>query len=133
MIINSKEKLENFLNEIDISEIAELTYNAYSRNFCDGVCQLDLENGKLFGCCFTTGETENPLNPFVELWRVNQNEDYSLMCSWCGGCEDCYNKKDELIDRKQFKECSLEAEEDMIREHWNKIKESALEQAEKYF
>ena len=59
----------------------------YTSQYFDGVCQIDVDTGKLFYCGLSTGETENPLNRVVEVYRIPQGFDEEDCCG-CFYCDD---------------------------------------------
>lgn len=127
---NMKELNDWFENSMDLFEIAKLGYENYNVNFTDGVVQLDLSNGELFGASFTTGTLENPNNSFVEVWRVDKLEDFSVMCDNCSGYEDCHQMEEEE-ECKQYVECCLESIYEEIWESWEFVENSIKEQAQR--
>ena len=134
MKINNKEELRQYFeNEFEISEVARLSYQNYNPQFTDGVVQLDLDSGELFGASFTQGTLENPENPFVEIWRTSQLEDFSLICQFCSRYEECYSSDDSLVDEQQYIECCEDSIYEEVLEHLEEVEASAFEQAERYF
>lgn len=51
----------------------------------DGVVQYNYKTGKLCGASFTTGETENPANPVIEVFWLKQGEDGKIDYD----CDEC--------------------------------------------
>lgn len=79
-------------------EILKLAVENHNSHF-DGVVQYNYETQKLFGCSMSQNETENPLNPFIEVFRLHQGEQGEINCK----CSDCpYEKNgqfdDEMVD-----------------------------------
>lgn len=79
-------------------EILKLAVENQNEHF-DGVVQYDYETQKLFGCSMSSNTLENPLNPFIEVFRLHQGERGEIDCK----CSDCPYRKngkfdDEMID-----------------------------------
>lgn len=95
----------------------------------DGVVQYDYEDNKLFGAGFTTGTTENPENPFIEVFRLRQGEDGRIDCR-CWESGDCPYwdddigvfggfDEDKIVDGRDCEDCCLEAyADDGFEEDW---------------
>lgn len=135
MEIKNKKELEEKLYNIwnfEATTVAQLAIENHHCQFCDGVVQLDLENGELFGAPFTQGTIENPLNPFIEIYRIKQTEDLSDICQDCNGYDECY-RNGELVEEDSFNDCV----EDTIIEHFKEefnddMIALCIENAEKY-
>ena len=114
MEIKTRDELKNKLNEIRYEEadvVSELAIANHFSQFGDGVVQLDLSNGELFGATFTQGTEENPNNPFVEIYRLSQRFNPSDICEDCSECTLLEGETKEDV----FEECLLETiEEDFI-------------------
>ena len=80
-------------------EIVKLAVENQSTHF-DGVVQYNYQNGKLYGCSMSQGESENPLNPVIEVFRLHQGERGSLECN----CDNC-----EITDADEHEECCMNA------------------------
>ena len=116
MEIKTREELKNKLNEIANEEgslVAKLAIKNHFVQFGDGVVQLDMESGELFGATFSQGTEENPQNPFVEIYRLSQLFNPRDICSDCNGCTLLEGETEEDV----FNDCLLEAiEEDFLNE-----------------
>lgn len=135
MEIKTKKELEEKLYDIwnlEATTVAQLAIENHQCQFCDGVVQLDLENGELFGAPFTQGTIENPANPFIEIYRIKQTEDLSDICQFCSGYDECY-KNDELIDKESFHDCVEDTVIEAFREEFDKkMINLCIENAEEY-
>lgn len=80
--------------EIDLIKLAM----KYQSSMTDGVVQYDYEEGKAYGCGFTTGTLENPENPVFEIFRLSQGETLNM------NCEDCPFIKDGEFDEEMVDE-----------------------------
>lgn len=82
----------------DNEEILKLAIENQSSHF-DGVVQYNYQSGKLFGCSMSTEEIENPLNPFIEIYRLPQGEMGEIDCKcWENG--DCPFYFDDRFDEE---------------------------------
>lgn len=111
MEIKSKNDLKNKLEEIayeEISTVAKLAIANHFVGFADGVVQLNMDSGELFGATFTQGTEENPQNPFVEIYRLSERFNPQDICSDCGGCILLEGETEEEV----FEECLLETIEE---------------------
>lgn len=80
-------------------EIVKLAVENQNENF-DGVVQYDYETGELYGCSMSQGETENPNNQVIEVFRLKQGEMGVIEYD----CDDCpYN------DEEAHRKCCMEA------------------------
>lgn len=100
---------------LENSEIVQLAVENQNTHF-DGVVQYDYESGKLFGCSMSTGETENPANPFIEVFRLHQGENVVLFVNHeeCDGCDfyDAHHNtmtEDEMKATDRCIECCIDA------------------------
>ena len=113
-------------------EIVKKAIEGYSQ-MTDGVAQYDYQNGKLLSAGFTTGETENPANPVIEVFRLSQGErgkiDYN--------CDECpYRNEDaQYPDWEKYypetrEECCIDAyiENNFDDDFENNFRESVEEQ-----
>lgn len=100
----------------------------------DGVTQYDYETGKLLSAGFTTGETENPANPVIEVFRLSQGERGEIDCN----CDECpYRNEDaqypgwETLYPETREECCIDAYIDVDfrddwEENWREIVEEQI-------
>ena len=100
---------------LDSTEIVKLAVENQSASF-DGVVQYNYESGKLFGCSMSCGETENPANPFIEVFRLHQGENVVLFVNHeeCNGCDfyDAHHNtmtEDEFLSTERCIECCIDA------------------------
>lgn len=100
---------------LENSEIVQLAVENQNTHF-DGVVQYDYESGKLFGCSMSTGETENPANPFIEVFRLLQGENVVVFINSeeCDGCDfyDAHHNtmtEDEMKATDRCIECCIDA------------------------
>jgi len=100
---------------LDSTEIVKLAVENQNTHF-DGVVQYNYESGKLFGCSMSTGETENPANPFIEVFRLHQGENVVLFVNHeeCDGCDfyDAHHNtmtEDEMKATDRCIECCIDA------------------------
>lgn len=94
----------------------------YQSQMTDGVAQYNYETGEIIGAEFTTGETENPANPVIEVFRLSQGErgeiDYN--------CDECpYRDEDaqypgwETLYPETREECCVDAYTDVdFQDDW---------------
>ena len=100
---------------LENSQIVKLAIENQNTYF-DGVVQYDYESGKLFGCSMSTGETENPANPFIEVFRLHQGENVVVFINSeeCDGC-DFYDAHHNTMTEDKMKatdrciECCIDA------------------------
>lgn len=92
-------------------EIVEKAVECQSQ-ITDGVAQYNYETGELFSAGFTTGETENPANPVIEIFRLSQGERGEIDCN----CDECpYRDEDaqylgwETVYPETREECCMDA------------------------
>ena len=71
----------------DEATILKLAVDNQSTMF-DGVVQYDYEDEKMFGASFSTGTIENPANPLIEVFRLEQGERGELDCK-CHENDNC--------------------------------------------
>lgn len=71
-------------------EIVKLAVDHQSE-MTDGVVQYDYTTGEIYGASFSTGETENPENKVIEVFRLSQGERGVIDCR----CDDCPFKNEE--------------------------------------
>ena len=100
---------------LDSTEIVKLAVENQSASF-DGVVQYNYESGKLFGCSMSTGETENPANPFIEVFRLHKGENVVVFINSeeCDGCDfyDAHHNtmtEDEMKATDRCIECCIDA------------------------
>ena len=79
-------------------EIVKLAVENQSYHF-DGVVQYNWKENKLFGCSMSQNEQENPLNPFIEVFRLKQGEQGIIEYN----CKECY-----VYDDDMHQECCAE-------------------------
>ena len=118
MEIKTINELKNKLNGIKYDEfdvVSELAIANHFVQFGDGVVQLDLSNGELFGATFTQGTEENPNNPFVEIYRLSQRFNPSDICEDCSECTLLEGETKEDV----FEECLLETIEEDFRDYFD--------------
>lgn len=82
----SQEMISMILNN-DISEIVKIAVENQSASF-DGVVQYNYTTGEVVGASFSTGEVENPANPVIEVFRLQQGERGEIDCR-CHETGDC--------------------------------------------
>lgn len=104
----------------------------YQSEITDGVVQYNYETGELFGAGFTTGETENPANPFIEIFRLPQGERGEIDCN-CSECpfrdEDAQYPGWETLYPETHEECCVEAYIDVdFRDDWEENWEEIVEE-----
>ena len=99
------------------TEIVKKAVENQSASF-DGVVQYNYETGELFGCSMSTGETENPSNPFIEVFRLKQGElgeyHFGINKDMCFGCDfyDAHCKvysEDDFRETVRCKECCIDS------------------------
>ena len=100
---------------LDSTEIVKLAVENQSASF-DGVVQYNYESGKLFGCSMSTGETENPANLFIEVFRLHKGENVVVFINSeeCDGCDfyDAHHNtmtEDEMKATDRCIECCIDA------------------------
>jgi hypothetical protein len=118
MEIKTKMELRNRLNEIleeESDEVAKLAVDNQFVGFADGVVQLDMDSGEIFGAPFTQGTLENPENPFVEIYRLSQRFNPRDICNDCYGCTLLEGETEEDV----FNDCLLEAIKEDFRDYFD--------------
>jgi hypothetical protein len=76
--------IENLISDLDWYEVFKIAWSNHV--FCSrsGECQVDLQNGKLTGGMYSTGETDRAVDSVnVTLLRLDQNEEL-LQFGKCG-------------------------------------------------
>jgi len=70
---------------IDKEEIVRIAVESQCPHMADGVANFDYDNNEVCGACYSVGETENPLNHLIEIFRFSQNDDkyYNYECDDC--------------------------------------------------
>ncbi len=68
-------EIEKILRSLSMAEVIKVAYDNYCPNCADGVCYLNVCNGKLEGATYTQGTGEIEGAHLVRLYTVKQNLD----------------------------------------------------------
>lgn len=109
-------------------EIIKLAIDNQSEMF-DGVVQYNYKSDKLIGASFSTGTIENPANPYIEIFRLNQGkiEYYD--------CNDCPYDDEEFINRMKKESPNLyTSKEECCKDaYFDELLESFYDDFDNYF
>ena len=114
-----------------IPEIVELAKENVSDSY-DGVVQIGVDDGKLYGAVLQSNESENPKNRVVEVYRLESGfdpEDVSE-CVFCDCCTDdghcCSEDKLDECCRDALVEAFRWESDDVIGDVLNEVEEYLL-------
>lgn len=115
----------------NIPQIVQMAMENVSENY-DGVVQIGVDDGKLYGAVLHSNETENPKNRVVEVYRLEAGfdpEDVSECC-FCDYCTDdgrsCSEDRLDECTNNALVEAFYWESDELIGEVLNEVEEYIL-------